>query len=54
MHLQLPLFPKGTKLINPLNHINDVVSSGNYSTDIDDQEVNNYTYDSIDNLISDA
>ncbi len=38
---------------NQLNYIHDAVSSSNYSTDIDDQSANNYSYDSTGNLISD-
>jgi RHS repeat-associated protein len=38
---------------NKLDHINDSVSSSNYTTDIDDQSSGNYKYDSIGQLISD-
>jgi len=38
---------------NKLDHINDSVSSSNYTTDIDDQSSGNYKYDSIGELISD-
>jgi YD repeat-containing protein len=39
---------------NQLNHVNDAVPANNYTEDIDDQNINNYTYDAIGNLISDA
>ena len=38
---------------NQLDHINDGVPYGNYSTDIDNQNPGNYKYDAIGNLISD-
>lgn len=44
-------YQKGTNL---LTHVNDKnVPPGNYSTDIDDQEKNNYQYDKIGNLTKD-
>ena len=48
----------GGKLINnQLNYIRDEISgsahNGNYPNDIDDQSANNYSYDSIGNLIKD-
>lgn len=40
---------------NKLKHIRDIVNSTNYSDDIDNQtNSNNYSYDAIGNLISDA
>jgi len=39
---------------NRLNHVKDNVAGTNYSTDIDDQSADNYTYDGIGNLITDA
>ncbi len=39
---------------NKLEFIDDGVSSGNYTVDVDDQSSGNYTYDNIGNLISDA
>src|SRR5690606_20020306 len=36
-----------------LNHVTDLVASGNYSVDIDNQSSNNYQYDAIGNLIKD-
>ncbi len=44
----------GNIVDNRLNHVRDAVSSSNYTVDIDDQSANNYTYDKIGNLISDA
>src|SRR5690606_4499113 len=38
---------------NQLNHVTDIVPSGNYSVDIDNQSNNNYQYDAIGNLIKD-
>src|SRR5690606_13727569 len=43
----------GRLLNNRLRHVKDAVSSGNYTTDIDDQGDDNYAYDEIGNLISD-
>src|SRR5690606_17962862 len=39
---------------NQLNHVTDIVPSGNYSVDIDNQSNNNYEYDAIGNLIKDV
>ncbi len=39
---------------NRLTHVDDAVSSTNYTDDIDDQNLNNYQYDAIGNLIADA
>jgi RHS repeat-associated protein len=39
---------------NKLTYVDDVVSSSNYTDDIDDQSSGNYTYDAIGNMISDA
>jgi RHS repeat-associated protein len=39
---------------NKLDHVTDSVPSGNYTTDIDNQSVGNYQYDSIGDLIADA
>ncbi|WP_133995032.1 hypothetical protein, partial [Dinghuibacter silviterrae] len=39
---------------NRLDHINDSVPSGNYTTDIDNQSSGNYSYDPIGELTSDA
>lgn len=39
---------------NRLNHVRDQVNSNNYTTDIDNQQNNNYTYDRIGNLKSDV
>ena len=39
---------------NKLNHVDDVVGSGNYSIDIDDQSSNNYSFDESGNLIGDV
>src|SRR5690606_11077332 len=39
---------------NQLNHVIDLVPSGNYSVDIDNQSNNNYEYDAIGNLIKDV
>jgi len=44
----------GNLVNNRLNHVNDNVSSGNYVVDIDDQSANNYVYDYIGNLKTDA
>jgi hypothetical protein len=38
---------------NKLTYVDDVVSSGNYAEDIDDQSTGNYDYDAIGNLIHD-
>src|SRR5690606_1993175 len=38
---------------NQLNNVTDLVASGNYSVDIDNQSSNNYQYDAIGNLIKD-
>ncbi len=38
---------------NKLSHVDDAVTNTNYTTDIDDQETNNYEYDEIGNLIYD-
>ncbi|MBK8642649.1 MAG: hypothetical protein IPN15_10700 [Saprospiraceae bacterium] len=38
---------------NRLTHVDDVVNVSNYSTDIDDQQANNYKYDRLGNLIRD-
>lgn len=39
---------------NRLGHVSDVVNSGNYGDDIDDQDTLNYRYDLIGNLVYDA
>jgi RHS repeat-associated protein len=39
---------------NKLRWLNDEVAAGNYKDDIDDQDTDNYNYDEIGNLISDA
>lgn len=39
---------------NKLAYVEDNVAAGSYSTDLDDQFVNNYRYDSIGNLIKDS
>lgn len=39
---------------NRLNHVNDAISSGKYTIDIDDQAANNYIYDHIGNLKADV
>jgi len=44
----------GNLVNNRLRHVKDPVSSGNYTEDIDDQSDDNYTYDSIGNMMSDA
>ncbi|MBS1512422.1 MAG: hypothetical protein JST86_16370, partial [Bacteroidetes bacterium] len=44
----------GLLMNNKLRHVKDPVSSGNYTDDIDNQSDDNYTYDSIGNMISDA
>ncbi|MBK6545011.1 MAG: RHS repeat protein [Saprospiraceae bacterium] len=38
---------------NRLTHVDDLVNVSNYTTDIDDQQANNYKYDRIGNLIRD-
>lgn len=43
----------GKLINNRLNHVADAVSSGNYTTDIDNQSADNYTYDEIGNLTGD-
>jgi len=44
----------GNLVNNRLNHVRDAVNSGNYTVDIDNQSTDNYTYDRIGNLVSDA
>lgn len=39
---------------NKLGYVDDVVTSTNYTTDIDDQSSGNYTYDAIGNLTADV
>ncbi len=39
---------------NKLDHVNDSVPSTNYPDDIDNQSADNYTYDAIGNMVSDA
>ena len=39
---------------NQVTHVDDVVAEDNYTKDIDDQNSNNYTYDAIGNLKTDA
>lgn len=39
---------------NQLTYVDDAIGSGNYGIDIDDQSSDNYQYDPIGNLISDA
>jgi len=43
----------GAEPTNKLRRVRDNVISTNYSDDIDDQELNNYSYDEIGNLIKD-
>ncbi len=43
----------GRLLNNRLNYVQDAVGSGNYTMDIDNQNLNNYGYDEIGNLIKD-
>lgn len=43
-----------TPLTNQLTHVDDPVASANYTEDIDDQDVGNYTYDAIGQLTQDA
>jgi RHS repeat-associated protein len=38
---------------NQLNSINDLINSGNYDTDLDDQNTDNYTYNAIGQLTKD-
>lgn len=38
---------------NRLTHVDDVISTSNYTTDIDDQKPNNYEYDRNGNLVRD-
>lgn len=38
---------------NKLNHVDDLASSSLFTTDIEDQTANNYTYDQIGNLTAD-
>src|SRR5688500_6709316 len=38
---------------NRLAYVDDVVGSGTFSVDVDDQAAANYTYDAVGNLISD-
>jgi RHS repeat-associated protein len=44
----------GNIVNNRLNHVRDAVSNSNYTVDIDNQSSNNYTYDNIGNLKTDA
>lgn len=45
----------GVKLVNNrLRHVQDVISDGNYTEDIDNQAADNYTYDAIGNLKTDT
>jgi RHS repeat-associated protein len=44
----------GNLINNRLNHVRDQVGSGNYTVDIDNQGSDNYTYDKIGNLKTDA
>jgi hypothetical protein len=44
----------GNLVNNKLDHVNDQVSSGNYSVDIDNQSAGNYGYDEIGNLKKDV
>nr|WP_294946351.1 hypothetical protein [uncultured Mucilaginibacter sp.] len=39
---------------NKLAYVGDLAPDGNYAVDIDNQSPNNYTYDAIGNLVSDA
>ena len=39
---------------NKLSHVDDGVSAGSYTTDIDSQNAGNYNYDAIGNLVSDV
>ncbi|TAF44769.1 MAG: hypothetical protein EAZ64_05995 [Sphingobacteriales bacterium] len=39
---------------NQLSHVADAVAAGNYPADLDSQQPNNYSYDKIGNLLSDA
>ena len=38
---------------NQLRHVKDAIAAAGYSTDIDDQQPDNYSYDAIGNLIAD-
>jgi RHS repeat-associated protein len=44
----------GNIVNNRLNHVRDQVGSSNYTVDIDNQNSNNYSYDKIGNLKTDA
>jgi RHS repeat-associated protein len=44
----------GNIVNNRLNHVRDAVGNSNYTVDIDNQSSNNYTYDNIGNLKTDA
>jgi RHS repeat-associated protein len=44
----------GNIINNRLNHVRDAISNSNYTVDIDNQNSNNYTYDKIGNLKTDA
>ncbi|SFW81842.1 RHS repeat protein [Chitinophaga sancti] len=39
---------------NKLSYVTDLVKGGNYGNDIDNQQVDNYRYDSIGNMVSDV
>jgi YD repeat-containing protein len=39
---------------NQLNYVQDSVNANNYTTDIDNQSINNYAYDSIGNMTKDV
>ena len=38
---------------NKLDHIDDIIDPDHYTTDMDDQQINNYSYDADGNLIAD-
>jgi hypothetical protein len=39
---------------NQLTHVDDAITNTNYNDDIDDQSINNYSYDAIGNMIQDV
>lgn len=45
---------KGRLINNRLRHVKDGVSSGNYTTDVDEQQDDNFLYDNTGNLIRDV
>jgi len=50
---QYNLDADGHLINNRLRHVNDNVPDGTYSTDIDNQQDDNYTYDAVGNIIGD-